>query len=265
MTHIILDTNALLMPFQFNLNLDDEIERLLGDVSSKVYVPSSVTKELKGLGKKGALKLSEKYKDIDVEKKGDDGVLEAAEKLQGIIVTNDSELKKRALKRKIPVAYLRSRSHLELAGEDWLFREKKGNIVKLKGEVVSGVNEGQYFLSINGYKDRFKDRFGFEPFEGTLNVRLEGEYLDRYEELKENEGTVIKRFHENGRDYGSVRCFRCKINNNSKGSSIDLGTLLILPEKTRYEKVLEIISKYELRDVLNLEDGDELEIFVHLD
>jgi len=109
-----------MMPFQFNLNLDDEIERLLGDVSSSTYVPSSVVQELRGLDSQAALDLSEKYRKVEVEKKGDDGVLEAAEKLNGLIVTNDKELKKRALRKKIPVAFLRSKSHLELIGDDWL-------------------------------------------------------------------------------------------------------------------------------------------------
>ncbi len=126
MTPIILDTNALMMPFQFNLNLDDEIERLFGDVSSSTYVPSSVVRELRGLDHQAALDLSEKYKMVKVEKKGDDGVLEAAEKLNGAIVTNDKELKKRALRKKIPVAFLRSRSHLELIGDDWLLNNGDG-------------------------------------------------------------------------------------------------------------------------------------------
>ncbi len=115
MIKTILDANALIMPFQFGINLDLELERVLGNPD--VYVPSSVKSELQGLDRKDALKLSEKYKTVKVSKGADDGVLEAAVKIEGVIVTNDKGLKNRARKMGIPVVFLRSRSHLELIGE----------------------------------------------------------------------------------------------------------------------------------------------------
>jgi|GEM_PF-189738 len=268
MTSIVLDTNALLMPFQFDINLDLELERLFGISESNTFVPSSVQQELRGLGKKAALKMSEKYSSIEVEKKGDEGVLEAAEELDGVIVTNDKDLKKRALARKIPVAYLRSKSHLELAGEDWLFSggkngiEERGETTKIEGKVTSGVNEGQYFLGLKGYKSRFKKRFGFEPFEGTLNVMVKGNDLRKYEDLKKQDGETIKSFEEDGKRFGEVKCFPCELKNKEVGKEIGHDTLLIMPEKTRYEKIVEIVSKYELRKELNLEDEDEVSIFI---
>lgn len=267
MTHIVLDTNALLMPFQFNINLDDELERLFGDVGS-TYVPSSVLQELKGLGKKGPLKLSEKYKSIDVEKKGDEGVLEAAERLDGVIVTNDKDLKKRALDRKIPVAYLRSKSHLELAGEDWLFsgsseeREEKKDDIEIEGKVSSGVNEGQYFLGMDGYKARFKKKFGFKPFEGTLNIRVKGENLQKYENLKKKDADKIESFEEDGKRFGEVKCFPCELERKDGERKVHIDTLLIIPEKSRYEKVVEIVSKYELREKMDLKDEEGVRISV---
>ncbi|MFW5928242.1 MAG: PIN domain-containing protein, partial [Thermoplasmatota archaeon] len=142
MISVILDANALIMPFQFGLNLDSELERLFGN--HEIYVPSSVTQELRGLGRKDALSLSKKYNKVKVTKKGDEGVLEAAKKLDGVIVTNDKELKKRALKNNFSVAYLRSRSHLQLIGEKVYTgsdKVKKEEIV-LKGKVTSGIGEG---------------------------------------------------------------------------------------------------------------------------
>ncbi len=115
MTTAILDANALIMPFQFGINLDAELGRVLGNPD--VYVPTSVIEELKGLDRKDALQLADKYKTIEVSKKRDSGVLEAAEKTGGVIVTNDKGLKNRARKKEIPVVFLRSRSHLELIGE----------------------------------------------------------------------------------------------------------------------------------------------------
>lgn len=112
---VILDTNALLMPFQFDINLDTELDRLLGNQT--VFVPSSVIKELKGLQRKEAEKLAEKYEHLEVEKKADEGVKEAVKKLNGILVTNDDELINWCKKNNIPVIYLRSKSHLEMDRE----------------------------------------------------------------------------------------------------------------------------------------------------
>lgn len=257
MTKVILDTNALLMPFQFSLNLDDEIQRLV--VDPQIYVPSSVMDELRSLERKAPLELGERYRKISVEKQGDDGVLEAARKLNGMIVTNDKGLKKRALKRKIPVGYLRSESHLELIGEDLLLTksekdEEEKETVELKGEVVSGVEEARYFLSLKGYKKRFRETFGFEPFEGTLNVKLDGNTLEKYERLKEKEGIHIEGFVEKGEKFGSVECFPSEVNG--------VYSLVILPEKTRYEDQVEIVAEDKLRDELGLEDGDEVKIIV---
>lgn len=115
MTKVVLDANALIMPFDSSINLDDELERVIGNPD--IYVPSSVIDELRRLKRKDALKLAERYPEIDVEGTKDTGVLEAAEKLDSIIVTNDRGLLERARKKGIPVAFLRGVSHLELIGE----------------------------------------------------------------------------------------------------------------------------------------------------
>ncbi len=258
MTKVILDTNSLLMPFQFSLNLDYEIRRLIGN--AQIYVPSSVIDELMALDKKAPLELSKKYCKVEVEKKGDDGVLEAAEKLDGVVVTNDKELKKRALEQKNAVAFLRSGSHLELLGEDFLLEEKKEDTEEstmlLRGEVVSGVGEARYFLALEGYKKRFRGTFGFEPFEGTLNVRLKDKSIKKYNKLKEKDGIVIDGFVEKGKRFGYVECFPSKING--------VDSLLIMPEKTRYEKQAEIVAENKLRDELDLKDGDEVHLVVKI-
>lgn len=256
MTKVILDTNALLMPFQFSLNLDKEIQRLVGD--TQIYVPSSVIDELRSLDRKAPLELAKRYRKFSVEKKGDDGVLEAANKLNGMIVTNDKGLKKRALEEKIAVGFLRSETHLELVGEDLILtnseESSEKDTFKFMGEVVSGVGEGRHFLSLEGYKKRFRETFGFEPFEGTLNIKLGEEFLEGYERLKGKGGILIDGFVEKGKKFGSVKCFPAEVNG--------LDSLLILPEKTRYEEQVEIVSEEKLRDKLELEDGDEVEIVV---
>jgi len=121
---VLLDTNAIMMMFEFHVNIDDELTRLLG--SYRLFVPERVLKELKtlsslGKGKqrrlaKASLQLASIYEiytgfsDLD----GDDAVIAAAEESSGIVVTNDRELRKRLREKHIPSIFLRGKHHLML-------------------------------------------------------------------------------------------------------------------------------------------------------
>ena len=100
---VVLDTNAILMPFQFLINIDLELERLLGRV--KVVVLSPVRDEVYGLAQggnrhaKAGLKLLEKYQSVEWEGKGDDAILDYAKKKSDcVVVTNDKQLRSRLSK-----------------------------------------------------------------------------------------------------------------------------------------------------------------------
>lgn len=116
---VVLDANALMMPFQFKLNLDRELERLLGEVS--VLVPGSVVAELSGLeGReaKAALALARKYEVVETASRGDDAVLEVAAGRDAALVTNDRELISRAKAQGVPVIRLRSNRYLVMHGDE---------------------------------------------------------------------------------------------------------------------------------------------------
>ena len=101
------------MPFQFKINIDKEIARLLGDVP--IVVPSSVMEELSGLadtGAKAAAALATKYEVVATDQRGDDGVVDVASRLSAAVVTNDRELISKLKHRRIPVLRLRSGRYL---------------------------------------------------------------------------------------------------------------------------------------------------------
>lgn len=96
MRAVVLDTNALLMPFEVKLNLDLEIRRLVGN--ARVVVPGPMVGELKRCGakhSKAAISLARKYEIIHTEKDGDEAIIELATKLDAFVVTNDKELRSR--------------------------------------------------------------------------------------------------------------------------------------------------------------------------
>ena len=115
---VVLDANALLMPFQFRINIDHELRRLFGDIP--VVVPSSMHGELanaKDRHAKAAAALARKYQVVETGFGGDDAVIDVAERLSGAVVTNDRELIRRLRARGIRVVRMRGRHHLE-SGED---------------------------------------------------------------------------------------------------------------------------------------------------
>jgi rRNA-processing protein FCF1 len=120
---VVLDANALLMPFQFKINLDLELERLLGP--SRIVVPECVRAEVRGLASGGdrdakmALKLLERYETVATEYEGDEGIVELVEKNPGCaVVTNDKALRERLTPRGTRCIMLFKRSRLGWDGEE---------------------------------------------------------------------------------------------------------------------------------------------------
>ncbi|NPA74791.1 MAG: twitching motility protein PilT [Euryarchaeota archaeon] len=116
---VVLDTNALMMPFEFGINLDMELERLVG--APRCVVPSCVVGELRKLARnnryaKAALALSKKYDVIEVVLPGDRGVKEAAKRTGGYVVTNDRKFAESLMAEGIKVITLKN-NHLVIEND----------------------------------------------------------------------------------------------------------------------------------------------------
>ena len=113
MQTVVLDTNALLMPFEMKMNLTLSVERLLGEV--EFIVPGPLIGELKHLDNKytdAALQLARKYEIVPTEATGDNSVIELALSRNAYVLTNDKVLRGRLRKAGVPLIYLRSGTHL---------------------------------------------------------------------------------------------------------------------------------------------------------
>jgi rRNA-processing protein FCF1 len=118
---VILDVNALMMPFQFKINIDIELKRLLGEC--EVLVPTQVLGELRNLSKahpeaKMALTLSKRYRVVESpEGTPDESIASLAKSTNSYVVTNDRGLIERLKAERVKVIRLRSRTHLVLEGD----------------------------------------------------------------------------------------------------------------------------------------------------
>ena len=48
--------------------------------------------------------------------------------------------------------------------------------VTLEGTVFTGLGEGAYYISKEAYRKQFTEKLGFEPYPGTLNLKLSTDY-----------------------------------------------------------------------------------------
>ncbi len=126
----------------------------------------------------------------------------------------------------------------------------------INGAVVTGMGEGQYYVTQEGYQEQFQDRLGFKPYEGTLNVRVNATDLYKLDILRRSSGLLVKGFQRNGRTFGDVVCHKAKVQN--------LDCAVVVPRRTHYEDVIEILCKYHLRRTLGLNDGSPVEVRVSL-
>ncbi|MDI6654296.1 MAG: hypothetical protein QME59_00200 [Candidatus Hydrothermarchaeota archaeon] len=114
---VVLDSNFLLLPFQFRIDIFAELDKLL-DVRYEVYVTKGVIEELKKIKSrhgKGALSVANKLRVIETEGSVDEALLKLASK-EVIIATNDKFLKEKIEKKGAPVIYLRQRKYLAIDG-----------------------------------------------------------------------------------------------------------------------------------------------------
>ncbi len=137
--------------------------------------------------------------------------------------------------------------------------EKPPGQLEFTGTVFTGLGEGGYYVSLKGYAKPFVDALGFQPFPGTLNLRLSTESMvEQRKKLDFLEGVQVAGFKDRTRTYGPVKCFKALIDGRSRGAVLAI-------ERTHYDSsVLEVISPVNLRKTLGLDDGDECSVIVYL-
>jgi len=124
MTKIYLDTNFLLIPVQFKVDIFEEISRITQN-SAEIIILEPVIQELVQISESGntkdkiaakvALQLI-KQKHLKVvpssfKKHTDDIIVETAQK-DDFVATQDKELKKRLKAKKVRIITLKNKSHL---------------------------------------------------------------------------------------------------------------------------------------------------------
>jgi riboflavin kinase len=129
--------------------------------------------------------------------------------------------------------------------------------VTLEGVLFTGLGEGAYYVTRDKYRKQFIEKLGFDPYPGTLNLKLTSEYDTKARsELETYPGIEIEGFKDESRTFGNVKCYPVVINNKMKGA-------VIFALRSHYNSsVLEIIAPTYLRSQLKLKDGHKVKVEV---
>lgn len=119
----------------------------------------------------------------------------------------------------------------------------------LRGIVQSGLGEGKYYLSLDGYKRPLTKLLGGELYPGTLNVQVDETAKITF--LANIPSIEIPKWNTKERTYGPVTYYPVRI------VGYDCG--LIMPMRTTHGPgKIELVATTNLRARFKLRDGDEL-------
>lgn len=118
---VIIDTNGLMIPGQFGLDIFSELKRLGFD---SFLIPRASVRELEKISSQGrgkdrkaakvALSLLDRCTIIEKNGLADDIITDMAVDMNAAVLTNDIELKKRLCSKGVTIVYLRGKTSLSI-------------------------------------------------------------------------------------------------------------------------------------------------------
>jgi riboflavin kinase, archaea type len=132
--------------------------------------------------------------------------------------------------------------------------------LEVVGTVFSGLGEGAYYISLKGYSKQFLSKLGWEPFPGTMNLKLDlPVYRKIRRDLQTMKGIHIDGFKDGKRTFGGAECFRAILNGRAECA------VLVIERTIHDDSVLEIVSPVNLRKQFKLKDGDQMTVEIMLE
>jgi riboflavin kinase len=123
--------------------------------------------------------------------------------------------------------------------------------IKLVGKVASGHGDGRKYLELAWVRQQIKEKLGFSPYLGTLNLFLDEENVKRRRILGENVAFGV--CWSEGFCTGLL--FKASIGNLMCG--------VVVPQVNGYrDDLLEVVASVNLRQKLRLRDGDRVTVLV---
>ena len=127
---------------------------------------------------------------------------------------------------------------------------------ELTGRLSTGIGQGKHFTTLEWVRQQFIGKLDIDPFPGTLNLIVgDSESKRIWNRLKSTPGVRIGN-PGNGPHDCDARCYPVAIEGQIDGA-------IVLPEVVGYPPAqIEVIAAIQVRESLDIEDGDLLTLQV---
>lgn len=118
---------------------------------------------------------------------------------------------------------------------------------ELEGKLCSGLGEGARFTQLEWAEREFREKLGFAPYPGTLNLSLTGRaWTEMRSRLQQSSGIAIVP----PQGFCASKCFSVLINERIEAAAV-------LPDMKDYpDDKFEVLAPVSVRQELDLHDGD---------
>ena len=118
----------------------------------------------------------------------------------------------------------------------------------LTGKILSGVGQGAFFTQLDWFQLQCRDKLGFIPYAGTLNL-----------EISDDDAPVVAALEQKAEiefippdsEFCSGKAYPVLVEG--------IRAAIVIPAaevRVHGENIIEVISDQRLKDVLNVDDGD---------
>jgi riboflavin kinase len=131
----------------------------------------------------------------------------------------------------------------------------EGGHIAIEGIITKGLGEGGYYVSMKGYRRQIAEKLGFDPYPGTLNIRIDDEDGWKKQHLLQLEPIIIPGFKDNDRTYGDLFAYPCKLGKQD--------CAIIVPLRTHHgPEIIELVSPVDIKKELHKKDGDRVRVMI---
>lgn len=121
--------------------------------------------------------------------------------------------------------------------------------IEIEGTLCEGQGQAASFTQLDWVRRQFREKIGFDPYPGTLNVRVRNR--EALAAWQTQPGIMLA---PESADYCAAKCFRARI-----GESIPAAW--IIPLVPNYpDDLVELMAPVPVRQVLRLQNGDRVTV-----
>lgn len=125
--------------------------------------------------------------------------------------------------------------------------------------VFSDLGRAGAFLGVDWVREGIRERMGFDPYRGTLNLRPRGDELSRWEEVRRNGARSVLPSPDPG--FCDAFLYTGFLEGWASAAGPRERVAVVVPEVRDYPAdKLEIIAAVSLKQTRSVRDGDELTV-----